>query len=122
MRPLHRRCSRRLNKLSFSVNGPMYVVILGFVLLADDQNPLSFSLQSDVEGDVGEAVEHVSNDIVASSKSSKITPVIIADLAGSKYMPAIYELRSQLSDRANRLRYLVSFIRESGLMSKVSSQ
>jgi len=37
-------------------------------------------------------------------------------------MPAIYELRSQLSDRANRLRYLISFIRESGLMSKVSSQ
>jgi len=35
-------------------------------------------------------------------------------------MPAIYELRSQLSDRANRLRYLISFIRESGLMSKVS--
>jgi hypothetical protein len=37
-------------------------------------------------------------------------------------MPAIYELRSQLSDRANRLRYLISFIRESGLMSKVSSR
>jgi hypothetical protein len=35
-------------------------------------------------------------------------------------MPAIYELRSQLSDRANRLRYLISFIRESGLMRKVS--
>jgi nuclear pore complex protein Nup133 len=75
-----------------------------------------------VEGDVGEAVEHVSNDIVASSKSSEATPVIIADLAGSKYMPAIYELRSQLSDRANRLRYLISFVRESGLMSKVNSQ
>jgi nuclear pore complex protein Nup133 len=73
-----------------------------------------------VEGDVGEAVEQVSNDIVASSKSSGITPVLIADLAGSKYMPAIYELRSQLSDRANRLRYLISFIRESGLMNKVS--
>jgi hypothetical protein len=47
----------------------MYVMPLGFLLLADKQNPLSFSLQSDVEGDVGEAVEHVSNDIVASSKS-----------------------------------------------------
>jgi hypothetical protein len=35
-------------------------------------------------------------------------------------MPAIYELRSQLSDRANRLRYLISFVRENGLMSKVS--
>jgi hypothetical protein len=47
-----------------------------FVLLADNQNPLSFSLQSDVEGDVGEAVEHVSNDIVASSKSSTVIPLL----------------------------------------------
>lgn len=36
--------------------------------LANIQNPLSFSLSSDVEGDVGEAVEQVSNDIVASSE------------------------------------------------------
>jgi hypothetical protein len=34
---------------------------------ADDQNPLSFSLSSDIDGDVGEAVEQVSNDIVTSS-------------------------------------------------------
>jgi nuclear pore complex protein Nup133 len=120
VRPLHHRYGQRLNKLSFSVNDLMQVYPPGFVLLADIQNPLSFSLQSDVEGDVGEAVEHVSNDIVASSESSKIMPVIVADLGGSRYMPAIYELRSQLSDRANRLRYLISFIRESGLMSKVS--
>jgi len=53
----------------------MYVTSLGPVLLADDQNPLSFGLQSDVEGDVGEAVEHVSNDIVASSKSSTAIPL-----------------------------------------------
>jgi len=92
------------------------------VLLANIKNPLSFSLSSDVDGDVGEAVEHVSNDIVASSESSPRLPAIIAKVVGSKYMPAIYELRSQLSDRANRLRYLISFIRESGLMSKVSSQ
>jgi nuclear pore complex protein Nup133 len=98
----------------------MYVPPPENCIPADIQNPLSFSLQSDVEGDVGEAVEHVSNDIVASSESSNITPVTIADLGGSRYMPAIYELRSQLSDRANRLRYLITFIRESGLMSKVS--
>jgi len=50
-----------------------------FALSADNQNPLSFSLQSDVDGDVGEAVEHVSNDIVASSKSSQVTPMITTD-------------------------------------------
>jgi hypothetical protein len=44
-------------------------------LLADNQSPLSFSLPSDVEGDVGEAVEHVSDDIVASSKSSTVIPL-----------------------------------------------
>jgi hypothetical protein len=35
-------------------------------------------------------------------------------------MPAIYELRAQLADRASRLRYLTSFVRECGLMGKVS--
>jgi hypothetical protein len=53
----------------------MQVDAPGLVLLADKQNPLSFSLQSDVEGDVCEAVEHVSNDIVASSKSSTVIPL-----------------------------------------------
>ena len=122
MHLLHHRFNQRLNKPSFSVNDLMYVTSLGSVSLADDQNPLLFSLQSDVEGDVGEAVEHVSNDIVTSSEFSNITTVTIPDVGGSRYKPAIYELRSQLSDRANRLRYLISFIRESGLMSKVSSQ
>jgi hypothetical protein len=73
VRPLHHRYSQRLNKPSFSVNGLMYVLPPESILLADNQNPLSFSLQSDVEGDVGEAVEHVSNDIVASSQS----PVVV---------------------------------------------
>jgi hypothetical protein len=75
VRPSHHRYSRRLNKPSFSVNDLMYVMPLGFLLLSDKQNPLSFSLQSDVEGDVGEAVEQVSNDIVASSKYSTVIPL-----------------------------------------------
>jgi hypothetical protein len=33
----------------------------------DGQNPLSFNVPADIEGDVGEAVEQVSNDIMASS-------------------------------------------------------
>jgi len=87
----------------------------------DYQNPLSFSLSFDlIQGDVGEAVENVSNDIVASSKSCLYKERVVTDRIGSKYMPAIYELRSQLSDRASKLRYLISFVRESGMMNKVS--
>jgi hypothetical protein len=75
VRPSRHRYSRKSNKPSFSVNGLMQVYPPGFVVPADRQNPLSFSLQSDVEGDVGEAVEHVSNDIAASSKPSTVIPL-----------------------------------------------
>ncbi|KAK4686173.1 hypothetical protein P7C73_g3957, partial [Tremellales sp. Uapishka_1] len=68
-------------------------------------NPLSFDLPPGFRGDLAEAAEAVSAEIVASS---------------SVYMPAIYELRPQLSDRLVKLKELMSFIRRNGFLSMLS--
>lgn len=39
--------------------------------------------------------------------------------AASQYMPALYELKSQLADRSNRLRRLMTFASTSGLLNRV---
>lgn len=69
-------------------------------------NPLSFELEEDVrgQGDVAEAAELVSGEVVA---------------ARSPYTPTIYELRPHLLDRLDRLKALVKYIRTNGLMNQL---
>nr|XP_019048984.1 hypothetical protein I302_02764 [Kwoniella bestiolae CBS 10118]OCF27914.1 hypothetical protein I302_02764 [Kwoniella bestiolae CBS 10118] len=65
-------------------------------------NPLSFDLPAGFQGDLAEAAETVSAEIVSSN---------------SPYMPGIFELRPHLSDRLLRLKELMRFIRHNGLLS-----
>ncbi|WWC58351.1 uncharacterized protein I303_100891 [Kwoniella dejecticola CBS 10117] len=65
-------------------------------------NPLSFDLPAGFQGDLAEAAEIVSAEIVSSS---------------SPYMPGIFEIRSHLSDRLLRLKELMNFIRHNGLLT-----
>ncbi|WWD09172.1 hypothetical protein V865_007294 [Kwoniella europaea PYCC6329] len=65
-------------------------------------NPLSFDLPAGFQGDLAEAAETVSAEIVSSN---------------SPYMPGIFEIRPHLSDRLLRLKELMSFIRHNGLLS-----
>ncbi|OWZ65412.1 hypothetical protein AYX14_06233 [Cryptococcus neoformans] len=69
-------------------------------------NPFSFDLDGDVrgQGDVAEAAELVSGEIVA---------------ARSPYTQTIYELRPHLLDRLARLKALVKYIRTNGLMNQL---
>ncbi|WVQ78640.1 hypothetical protein IAT38_000727 [Cryptococcus sp. DSM 104549] len=65
-------------------------------------NPLSFDLSGNVQGDVAEAAQAVSDEVVSSN---------------SPYIPSIFELRPHLADRLNRLRELMKFIRRNGLLN-----
>nr|XP_019002973.1 uncharacterized protein I203_04767 [Kwoniella mangroviensis CBS 8507]OCF66434.1 hypothetical protein I203_04767 [Kwoniella mangroviensis CBS 8507] len=65
-------------------------------------NPLSFDLPAGFQGDLAEAAETVSAEIVSSN---------------SPYMPGIFEIRPHLSDRLLRLKELMNFIRHNGLLN-----
>ncbi|WWC86014.1 uncharacterized protein L201_000885 [Kwoniella dendrophila CBS 6074] len=65
-------------------------------------NPLSFDLPAGFQGDIAEAADTVSAEIVSSNSS---------------YMPGIFEIRSHLSDRLLRLKELMNFIRQNGLLT-----
>ncbi|WWC66609.1 uncharacterized protein I206_100512 [Kwoniella pini CBS 10737] len=65
-------------------------------------NPLSFDLPAGFQGDLAEAAEAVSAEIVSSNSS---------------YMPGLFELRAHLSDRLLRLKELMNFIRHNGLLT-----
>ncbi|WRT63927.1 uncharacterized protein IL334_000854 [Kwoniella shivajii] len=65
-------------------------------------NPLSFDLPAGFQGNLAEAAEIVSAEIVSSS---------------SPYMAGIFELRPHLSDRLLRLKELMNFIRNNGLLT-----
>ncbi|KIR25774.1 nuclear pore complex protein Nup133 [Cryptococcus deuterogattii LA55] len=69
-------------------------------------NPLSFELEEDLrgQGDVAEAAELVSGEVVA---------------ARSPYTPTIYELRPHLLDRLELLKALVKYIRANGLINQL---
>ncbi|RXK40460.1 hypothetical protein M231_02293 [Tremella mesenterica] len=66
------------------------------------ENPLSFDLPAGFKGDPAEAALAVSAEVLASS---------------SPYMPTIFELRPQLSDRLLREKELIRFVRSNGLLS-----
>ncbi|KAL1411896.1 hypothetical protein Q8F55_002882 [Vanrija albida] len=65
-------------------------------------NPLTFDLPAGYRGDVAEAAEAVSIEIVSSS---------------SPNLPAIYEIRALLTDRLNRLQELMDFIHRNHALS-----
>lgn len=65
-------------------------------------NPLTFDLPPGYRGDVAEAAEAVSIEIVSSS---------------SPNLPAIYEIRALLTDRYNRLQELMDFVHRNHALS-----
>ncbi|KAL7410733.1 Non-repetitive/WGA-negative nucleoporin C-terminal-domain-containing protein [Mrakia frigida] len=69
------------------------------------ENPLSFQLFAGYDGNLMLAAEQVSTEILSSS---------------SPNMPAILDLRTQIGDRLNRLKGLIGFITENGLLGKLS--
>ena len=84
------------------------------------QNPLSFDLSTELRGNVAQAVEAVSQEILDSSEpslsgarpSSSMQP-------GSAHMPPFFELKASLLDRLARHIELISFIRGNGQLSEV---
>ncbi|WVO24839.1 uncharacterized protein IAS62_006218 [Cryptococcus decagattii] len=76
------------------------------IFFGRSDNPLSFELEEDVkgQGDVAEAAELVSGEVVA---------------ARSPYTPTIYELRPHLLDRLELLKALVKYIRANGLINQL---
>ncbi|CDZ97230.1 Nuclear pore complex, Nup133 component (sc Nup133) [Phaffia rhodozyma] len=69
------------------------------------ENPLSFELHGGYDGNLMQAAEQVSNDILA-SVSPNMVPIL--------------DLRAQIADRQNRLRNLIDFIGGNGLLGKLS--
>lgn len=92
---------------------------------SDAENPLTFDLQPDFQGDLIAASEAVSAEILASSMLAWSTPSFrahdspFASLAGSANMPLILDLRAQLADRVHRSRVLIEYINGNGLLPKV---
>ncbi|ADV23780.1 Hypothetical protein CGB_H0250C [Cryptococcus gattii WM276] len=76
------------------------------IFFGRSDNPLSFELEEDVrgQGDVAEAAELVSGEVVA---------------ARSPYTSTIYELRPHLLDRLELLKALVRYIRANGLINQL---
>ena len=80
------------------------------------------------------AAEQVSTEILSSSEyialglprshsqRAFLTRLLLSSrsLSGSPNMPAILDLRTQIVDRLNRLKGLIGFITENGLLGKVS--
>ncbi|ORX35321.1 Non-repetitive/WGA-negative nucleoporin C-terminal-domain-containing protein [Kockovaella imperatae] len=68
-------------------------------------NPLSFDLPADFRGNISQAAEAVSEEILESS---------------SPHLPPSFELKAHLMDRLNNHLELIAFIRGNGQMSELS--
>lgn len=83
-----------------------------------NDNPLTFDLAPGFKGDLAEAAEAVSTEIVSSSERSP-SEQNWAHTTGSPYLPYIFEVRPQLTDRRARLGTLMQFIHGNGVLSLI---